>query len=153
MSKTLVFQTRALRDREGWSQEKLASKVGMTQNQISRLENPSYGKATITTLKRIAAVFDVALVVRFVPFSQLADWVSGTPFVDPGLSMESLAVPSFSQENQAQASLGSVPQNAIGRIEDVQGAMAGQIHDSMLGSIVKRSPQSAVSGFDRANAA
>ena len=78
----------------------------MNQNMIYRLENPSYGRATISTLKRIAAVFDVALVVRFVPFSQLIDWVTGTPFEDKGLSPEALAVPGFSDVR-----LGSIPQD------------------------------------------
>ena len=76
---------------------------------IYRLENPSYGKPTVSTLKRIAAAFDVALIVRFVPFGQLIDWATGTPFVDNGLSPESLAVPSFSEE--ARVSLGSIPSN------------------------------------------
>ncbi len=98
ISRGLAFQIRALRDRKGWSQEKLAEEVGMNQNAISRLENPSYGKPTITTLKRIASVFDVAVIVRFVPFKQLADWVSGTPFVDYGLSNKALVVPSFEED-------------------------------------------------------
>jgi hypothetical protein len=73
----------------------------MTQNAVSRLENPFYGKATITTLKRIAAVFDVALVVRFVPFSRLVKWVTGTTFEDHGLSSESTIVQDFAREDEA----------------------------------------------------
>lgn len=96
-----------MRDREDWSQQTLAEEAEMTQNAISRLENPFYGKATITTLKRIAAVFDVALVVRFVPFSRLVKWVTGTTFEDHGLSMESTVIPSFAQEDVA--TLGRVP--------------------------------------------
>jgi transcriptional regulator with XRE-family HTH domain len=98
-----------MRDREGWSQQELARNVGMNQNAVSRLENPSYGKPTITTLKRLAASFDVALVVRFVPFSQLIDWVSGTPLEDKGLSNESLAPVSFGQESEVI--LGRIPDN------------------------------------------
>lgn len=98
LSKGLAFQLRSLRDRESWSQQQLAAKVGMTQNAISRLENPNYGKATLTTLKRIAAAFDVALVVRFEPFSRLVGWVSGTPYTEQGMSPESLAVPSFASD-------------------------------------------------------
>jgi len=109
LSKNLAFQIRAMRDRERWSQQELAGKVGMNQNAVSRLENPSYGKPTITTLKRLAAAFDVALVVRFVPFSQLIDWVSGTPFEDKGLSSESLAPVSFGQESEI--TLGRIPDN------------------------------------------
>src|ERR1700688_3541786 len=98
LTKNLAFQIRALRDREDWSQGQLAEKVGMNQNAISRLENPSYGKATLTTLKRLAAAFDVALIVRFVPFGQLVDWASSTPRIDTGLSNFSLSPLSFQKE-------------------------------------------------------
>jgi hypothetical protein len=72
----------------------------MTQNNISRLEDPDYGKHTISSLKRLADALDVALVVRFVPFSQYIDWLSGTPHVDMGLRPEALAVPSFEEEEK-----------------------------------------------------
>jgi len=72
----------------------------MPQNAISRLESPDYGKATLTTLKRIASAFDVGLVVRFVPFTEFVDWVSGTPRVDRGLSFVSLGVQSFDNEER-----------------------------------------------------
>jgi transcriptional regulator with XRE-family HTH domain len=98
VDKTIAFQLRAIRDQQNLSQEKLADLVGMNQNAISRLESEWYGKPTIRTLKRLASALDVALVVRFVPFSQLVNWVSGTPFVEAGLSTESLAVPSFDSE-------------------------------------------------------
>lgn len=98
LNKGLTFQIRGLRDREGWNQQTLADKLGSNQNAVSRLENPNYGRPTITTLKKIAAVFDVGLVVRFVPFSQLVDWVSGTPYLDPGLNPNTLDVPSFETE-------------------------------------------------------
>jgi len=73
----------------------------MKQGNISRLESPDYGKATISSLKRIADAFDVALVVRFVPFSQYTDWLSGTPFLDLGMRPESMAVESFDEEEKA----------------------------------------------------
>ncbi len=101
ISKTLAFQTRALREREGWSQQTLAEKIGSNQNAVYRAENPNYGKQTITTLKKIAAAFDVALVVRFVPFSELVDWVSGTPHVIDGLNTEALDVRNFDAEKKA----------------------------------------------------
>ena len=91
---------------------------------IYRLENPSYGKPTISTLKRIAAAFDVALTVRFVPYGQLIDWATGTPFVDNGLSPESLAVPGFSEE--ARVSLGSIPSNIN---------VAAHVHTVSLGGL------------------
>ena len=121
LGKNLAFQIRILRDQAGWSQEELARRVGMNQNAISRLENPTYGKATLTTLKRIASAFDVALVVRFVSFGQLIDWVSGTSFLDKGLSSESLGVLNFARENidkqQVPAVLGRVPNRTIARTQ------------------------------------
>jgi transcriptional regulator with XRE-family HTH domain len=101
LSKGVAFQIRATRDRLGWSQDALAKEVGMTQNAVSRLESPEYGKPTITTLKRLAAALDVGLVVRFVPFSEMIDWVSSTRRIDAGLTPESLAVPSFEVEEAA----------------------------------------------------
>lgn len=100
ISKALAFQTRALREKEGWSQQTLAEKIGSNQNAVYRAENPNYGKQTITTLKKIAAAFDVALIVRFVPFSELTDWVSGTPRTIDGLTTEALTVPSFEAEER-----------------------------------------------------
>lgn len=100
LNKTIAYQIRAIRDRLGWSQEKLAAEVGMNQNAISRLESPEYGKPTLTTLKRLASAFDVALVVRFVPFSELVDWVTTTPRIVKGLNTESLAVAGFDAEEQ-----------------------------------------------------
>lgn len=114
LSKNLAFQLRSLRDREDWSQEQLAEQVGMNQNAISRLENPFYGKATLTTLKRLAQAFDVALIVRFVPFGELVDWVSSTPRVNTGLSTEALNVPSFEAEIKSLAEVGEIPR--IGEI-------------------------------------
>jgi transcriptional regulator with XRE-family HTH domain len=109
LAKNLAFQIRGMREIRRWSQQDLAQKTGMTQNAISRLENPFYGKATITTLKRIAAACDVALVVRFAPFSQLVKWATGATFEDHGLSMESTMVPSFVQEDAVSGStLGTV---------------------------------------------
>jgi transcriptional regulator with XRE-family HTH domain len=98
IDKGIANQIRALRNRHGLSQEQLAEMVEMNQNAISRLESPKRGRPTITTLKRLAEAFDVALVVRFVPFSQLARWVSGTPFIDEGISTASLGVPNFDEE-------------------------------------------------------
>ncbi len=55
VDKGIAYQIRALRDRQGLSQEKLADMVGMNQNAISRLESPERGRPTITTLKRLAS--------------------------------------------------------------------------------------------------
>ncbi len=87
----IPFQIRALRDKQGWTQGELGNRLGMTQTNISRLESPGYGRQNITTLQRIAAAFDVGLIVRFVPFSELVGWVDK-------LSPESVAPKSFDEE-------------------------------------------------------
>jgi transcriptional regulator with XRE-family HTH domain len=105
LDKKLAFQVRSLRGES--SQEDVEKLTGIKQQVFSRLENPSYGKATLTTLKRIAAAFDVGLLVEFVPFSQLVNRVSGTPYVERGFSPETMNVPSFTEEEE----LGALAEN------------------------------------------
>ncbi|HEX4002934.1 MAG TPA: helix-turn-helix transcriptional regulator [Candidatus Acidoferrales bacterium] len=114
LTKYIAFQIRAMRARRGWTQGTLGEKTNMNQNMIYRLENPSYGKPTISTLKRVAAAFDVALVVRFVPFRKLLDWVTSTPSIDEGVSSESLAVTEFDQE-EAMVELGVTARQRLAR--------------------------------------
>src|SRR5271168_2099270 len=73
---TIAFQLRAMRKKKAWEQKDVAEKLGnrKLQPMISRYENPDYGKYSISTLLDLAAAFDVALAVRFVPFSELAEW-------------------------------------------------------------------------------
>src|ERR1035437_126666 len=98
IDKGLAYQLRAMREGREWSQEQLAGHVAMPQTAISRLESSNYGKATITTLKRIARAYDVALEVCFVPFSKFVNRISGTPYVEHGLSSDAMDVPSFEEE-------------------------------------------------------
>ncbi len=106
------FQVRALRDKKGWTQARLGTELGMTQTNVSRLESPGYGRLNITTLQRIASVFDVALIVRFVPFSELIRWTNE-------LSPEVMAPQSFEEELPQLERFGTavVPQWNIGSSE------------------------------------
>ena len=92
ISTGLAFQIRAMRLLKKWSQKALAIRIGTKQEAISRLENPDYGKFSLETLRKIASAFDVALLVRFVPFSELINRVSS-------LSPRDIEVPSFSDED------------------------------------------------------
>jgi hypothetical protein len=65
----IAYQIRALRDQRDWKQGTFAKHLGKPQSVVCRLEDPDYGKMTIQTLLEVANVFDVALQVRFVPFS------------------------------------------------------------------------------------
>jgi len=87
----LPLQLRAMREDRGWTQAKLAEKLGTTQNAISRFENPKSRPATIPTLKRIAETFDVALMVKFAPFSEFVDSVSN-------ISEKSVSVPAYNSK-------------------------------------------------------
>jgi transcriptional regulator with XRE-family HTH domain len=98
----LPFQIRAMREARGWSQKDLADRAGMTQEGVSRLENPDDGKLTLTTLKRLASAFDVGLAVRFVPFSHLInEAVNCGP--------EDLAVPDYEHDAAAMSALRDAP--------------------------------------------
>ena len=89
-----AIQIRALREREEWKQAELAERAGMRQARISLLENPDYeGSVNIKTLIKIASAFDVALAVRFIPFSELVDWTTN-------LSEERLVVPAFANDTR-----------------------------------------------------
>ena len=88
----IPFQIRTMRNNRNLKQEDLGRLAGMKQETICRLENPNYCRFTLKTLKKIADAIDVALIVRFVPFSELVRW-------DLNLSADSLGVPSFDQDN------------------------------------------------------
>src|SRR5438445_11026074 len=67
----LSFQMRALREQRDWSQAELGRRSEMAQSRISVMEDANYSRFSLTTLKRLASAFDVGLVVRFAPFSEL----------------------------------------------------------------------------------
>ena len=62
----LAHQIRAIRCQRGWSQLDLAAHLKTTQATISRLENPSYGRVTLSTLFALSSAFDTGLRVEFV---------------------------------------------------------------------------------------
>lgn len=96
-------QIRILREQRGWTQSELGERIGKPQNAISRLENTEYGKQGIQTLLELASVFDVGLVIKFVPFSRFlcesenlsAEKLSATSFEHESESLEALARNSF----------------------------------------------------------
>ena len=90
----IAFQIRALRKKKSLSQEQLAAAIETKQAVVSRLENPDYGYININTLYKIASAFDVALLVKFVPYTKLLNETKD-------LSPEALAVDDFISENNA----------------------------------------------------
>ena len=87
----IAFQLRSMRKARRWEQSELAQRLGKPQPMVSRYENPDYGKYSVSTLLELAAAFDVGLVVRFSPFSELIEW-------DEGLSTVALNPKSFTDE-------------------------------------------------------
>lgn len=89
----LPLKIRGLREQRKLSQKELGEKAGgMAQAWVSKLEDPNYGKLTISTLLRIASACDVGLYIDFVPFSQVLN--SATT-----LSEECFSVPSFDEDS------------------------------------------------------
>ena len=67
----LAYQIRELRIKQGWTQKELSKRMGLKgQSAIARMEDPSYGKLSITTLIKLSSIFDVALTVRFQSYSK-----------------------------------------------------------------------------------
>lgn len=99
----LPFQIREMRKERDWSQTKLAEMTGQNQKTISDFENPNYARYSLSSLKRLAEAFDVALIVRFAPFSELVDWASN-------LSPEKFRVPARTKDKRldAQKSVGGL---------------------------------------------
>jgi len=77
-----------------------------SQSWVARLEDPGETFPTISTLLEVAHGYDVDLVVRFAPFSETVDWMSGTPHVLPGLSPESLAIANFKNDSRLEPMIG-----------------------------------------------
>jgi len=99
----LPFQIRALRKQRGWTQPELAVKTGMKQPRISNMEKPGVTHFSLETLRRLAEAFDVALVVRFAPFSELLNW-------SQSFSPDEFAVLNFEDEVKGLENSRGIPQ-------------------------------------------
>lgn len=97
----LAFQIKLLREKNGWTQDQLADRVGSRQETISQWESPDYGRYTLKTLKGLATAFDVGLIVRFSPFSELVEW-------NANLTPGRLAPLSYTEEDLLRRKSGSV---------------------------------------------
>lgn len=87
----LPMQLRAMREARGWKQKEVAEKTETKQSRFSLMEKPGYGRFSLNTLKKIASVFDVGLIVSFVPYSEMIDFVNS-------LGPKRLSIPSFASE-------------------------------------------------------
>lgn len=60
----VAIQLASLRKESGLSQKELAKKVGTSQQQISRLESPSYEGHSLSMLRRVAGVLGASIRVE-----------------------------------------------------------------------------------------
>jgi DNA-binding XRE family transcriptional regulator len=63
----VAFKLASLRKASGLSQKQLARRVGTSQQQISRLESPSYEGHSLSMLRRVAEVLGASVHVEIQP--------------------------------------------------------------------------------------
>lgn len=85
------LKIKSMRDARDMSQQDLGQMAGIAQPWVSKLEDPNYGRLTLSTLLKIASAFDVALHVDFVPFSEILNRSTL-------LSEDDFAVPSYDSD-------------------------------------------------------
>lgn len=105
MTTKLALQIRALREQRGWSQAVLAEKSAMKQARISEVEDPNYGRISVTTLRRLASAFDTALDVAFITFGDALEIAARRD--EQKLFVASFAEDSFFQEHAVECGLSS----------------------------------------------
>ena len=87
----LAIQIFKMRNKRHWSQSDLANRSGKSQKTIQRWEDLNYGGHSLKILKELAAVFDVALRVEFIPFSEVVKDMVSPSIIRP---------PSFIEEQE-----------------------------------------------------
>lgn len=69
----IAWQIRINRQKRGITQENLAKALGISLPMLQELEDPEIGEYPLETLIKVAKVFDCALSVKFIPYSELAE--------------------------------------------------------------------------------
>jgi len=87
----LPLKIRALREQLNMSQTELGERAGVAQARVSKIEDPNYGRLTLSTLLKVASAFDCGLSVDFVPFSRILNEAAS-------LSRGSFEVPNFAND-------------------------------------------------------
>lgn len=123
----LPMQLRAMREARGWNQKYVAEKMETKQPRFSLMEKPGYGNFSLNTLKRLASIFNVGLIVSFVPFSEMIDFTDA-------FSRKRLAIPSFADEYEKMARRYAKPKDA----QDTLQARFDFIADTSTGTGYKK---------------
>jgi len=87
----IASQIKVLREERELTQSALARKAEMLQPRLSVMENADYSSWSVSTLKRLARAFDLALSVKFEAFSEVI-----LDFEE--MSKETLSRPSFKDD-------------------------------------------------------
>lgn len=86
-----------MRISRGLTQKELATALELgSQSSVARLEDPSYGRMTLSTLSKVAAFFDVAFIAKMLPYTK---FLAETEDVSPA----AMIVESFASEDEAGA--------------------------------------------------
>lgn len=80
---SVVQQVRSMMAGRGWTQADLAEQSGVSTARISEILNGDALQASLSTLKKLAAAFDVALEIRFCSFNELIGWAWQLEHVAP----------------------------------------------------------------------
>jgi len=84
-----AYQVKAIREDRGLSQAEFADLLGKHQSEVSRFEDPDYGRLTVSTMLKIAAALDVALWCKLCSHEE---FLLGTADLSP----RALTVPPYS---------------------------------------------------------
>jgi len=115
----------------------------MLQPRISAMEAPGGAKFTLETLRRLASAFDVALVVRFAPFSDLVRWAEE-------FSPDTFSVAGFGEDTGWLER--KEPEKAVTPISTTTGGLVNRHGASHLTDVLKMTgiEQRAAVGLDQA---
>ena len=116
---TIAYQLKAMRAERGWTQQQLAEKADMKQAVISKYLN-GWDNYSLRTLRRLGRALDVALLVTYVPFSELGARIVTRSYAQ-------IAVPEAGQDNGWPADDRQVTQVAAGEFQamlDIWGSSA-----------------------------
>jgi transcriptional regulator with XRE-family HTH domain len=121
------MQIRALRKQHGWNQDDLAKVLGAKQPWVSALETPGGNIPNLNTLLKVAAAFDVGLLVWFAPFSELVTR-------DHRFSPDDFVVPSYGEDVELRPASGGVIEFPRGGAETRAGQITQQGDEYGAGS-------------------
>jgi len=127
---SIAFQIRVLREERGWTQKKLGDEAGKPSNVISRLEDPNYGKPSLSTLFEIASACDCGVLVKFVPFTRLLreyEDVSPLALSSPEITKEKRKLEAWARErDRKDASADKSVEITAGPYAVVEGSNSSQ---------------------------